>query len=136
PPPPPCALSAGARGAKRGTAAPVPPVSKCRGRSTAITVSAAASCPLPEAALRTRCLALTPVLVARVTAGAGGSVGRAGGAPGAGSEAAGSGPSLREKGSGGRAVGRLAAAGESRDGGGPRGAAGPAAEAASGRGRA
>ncbi|CAM9145455.1 unnamed protein product, partial [Bubo scandiacus] len=94
PPPPPCALSAGARGAKRGTAAPVPPVSKCRGRSTAITVSAAASCPLPEGALRTRCLALIPVLVARVTAGAGGSVGRAGGAPGAGSEAAGSGPSL------------------------------------------
>ncbi|CAM9342282.1 unnamed protein product [Bubo scandiacus] len=46
-----------------------------------------------EAALRTRCLALIPVLVARVTAG-GASVGRAGGAPGAGSDAAGSGPSL------------------------------------------
>ncbi|CAM9149099.1 unnamed protein product, partial [Bubo scandiacus] len=54
---------------------------------------AAASCPLPEGVLRTRCLALIPVLVARVTAG-GGSVGRAGGAPGAGSDAAGSGPSL------------------------------------------
>ncbi|XP_074734317.1 uncharacterized protein LOC141947257 [Strix uralensis] len=50
-----------------------------------------------EAALRTlstRCLALIPVLVARVTAGGRRSVGQAGGAAGAGSEAAGSGPSL------------------------------------------
>ncbi|CAM9527284.1 unnamed protein product, partial [Bubo scandiacus] len=55
---------------------------------------------------------------------------------GAGGGAGASRGSRREKGSGGRAVARLAAAGESRDREGPRGAAGPAAEAAPGRGRA